>query len=130
MDDGLGFSVPRERNDCTVRALAATTHLTYVEAYQALAAAGRRPNGRIRPSRWQAVFGTVGYTLTGMIDQGIDGKTILSVQRQLSMRPGKYLVLVSGHVLAIVNGLVHDWAAGRRHRVLAVWQVRKQEATA
>lgn len=125
MDSGL--SLPRERNDCVVRAMAAVTDLTYAEAYAACAKAGRRTGGRMRPEVWLRVFADLGYTLTDMRSD-ITGATIVTAMRSMWARPGRYVVHVEGHVFAVVHGQAHDWADGRRHRVKHIWQVRKTEA--
>lgn len=125
MDSGL--SAPRERNDCVVRAMAAVTDLTYDQAHALLARYGRRNGGRMRYPVWQKAFADLGYTLTDMRAE-IPGATIVTVMRSMWARPGRYLVHVRGHVMAVVHGKAHDWADGRRHRVKHIWQVRKAEA--
>jgi hypothetical protein len=49
------------------------------------------------------------------------GKTVVTAARVL--RRGKYLVRIRRHVLAIVDGQVHDWTDGRQHRVQQVFEI-------
>jgi hypothetical protein len=54
---------------------------------------------------------------------GIDyqSATVVALQRELTT--GTYLVNTDGHVLAMVDGEVHDYTDGRRHRIESVWRV-------
>ena len=54
----------------------------------------------------------------------LGGKTVATIGRMLPEQH-KYLVFVRGHVLAISGGEVHDWTAGRKHRVNQVLRIEK-----
>ena len=51
------------------------------------------------------------------ICQRVFGKRITVNQAPNYLLKGKYLLFVSGHVLAMVDGEVLDWTQGRRHQV-------------
>ncbi len=50
-----------------------------------------------------------------------DAKTISAFER--TKREGVFMLLVSGHVAAYKDGEVHDWAAGRQHRIEGVIEI-------
>lgn len=49
-------------------------------------------------------------------------KTIGSAGKYLSGH-GAYVFHVRGHVAAHIDGVTHDWAAGRRHRIVGLYQI-------
>jgi hypothetical protein len=50
-----------------------------------------------------------------------NGATVVTLARELTV--GTYLVSVNRHVLCLRDGVVQDWAAGRRHRIESVHRV-------
>jgi hypothetical protein len=121
----------RESRDCTVRALAACyvslydvrPSFAYAWAHRRLALAGRKP-GRGFRGDLRAAYRAAGVTLTQLAESRAAGiKTVLTAARKLTN--GTYLLDTSGHVAALVDGLVCDWSRGRRLRVRAVYCVSK-----
>ena len=54
---------------------------------------------------------------------GIDYQSLTVTRLQRELTSGTYLVNTDGHVLALVDGVVHDYTDGRRHRIESVWRV-------
>ena len=118
-----------ERNDCTVKAVSIACQIPYHEAHRYLSKLGRRkgrgwfPNDHNRKGR----------NVSGYIDNldslgfehekiSVASRTVSQIEREL--RSGHYMVHVSGHVLALVDGKVQDWTEGRRHRVKSVYKIK------
>lgn len=108
----------RERNDCTVIALALLTGTEYKEAHQAMKLAGRK-------NRCAAKHGTVRKVLgkqRKIITWPVDAKTAITLPRELPSE-GMFLVQMTGHVAAFINGELCDWTEGKRKKVKAVYRV-------
>ena len=48
-----------------------------------------------------------------------DVRTTITAERHL--KSGRYLLKFRGHVAALIDGKVHDWTAGRRHKIQAIY---------
>ena len=117
-----------EANDCTVKAISIACQIPYREAHQYLASLGRRKG---RGWYWKThVRGN--RLISGYIDnlkrigfeyEQVDfhSRTVSQIEREL--RSGHYLVQVNGHALALVDGKVEDWTAGRKHHVKQVFKI-------
>lgn len=117
-----------EGNDCTVKAVAIACQIPYEEAHEYLASLGRR-KGR----GWYHASHVRGRRLiSGYIDNlkrlgfkhvpvEFQSRTVSQIEREL--KDGHYIVQVNGHALALVNGKVEDWSAGRKHHVKQVWRI-------
>ena len=53
---------------------------------------------------------------------GYVGQTCRTLEKNLPKK-GRYLITVRGHVLAAVDGKVHDWSSGRLHRINKVYKI-------
>ena len=51
------------------------------------------------------------------------GKTVKTFSEYTRGSGKSYVMYTSGHVLPIINGRVHDWTEGRRHRPYKVYEV-------
>ena len=113
-----------ERNDCTVKALALTTNLTYAKAHRLIELRGRRKGHGAYQRIWMPAFEDAGYKLIRV--QGITAKTVTRICDDPKIKKSYvYIVMVRGHVLPIRYKKVLDWTNGRRHRVLEVYRVAK-----
>ena len=113
----------REHNDCAVKALALTTHLSYPAAHATLGDAGRKCRHRTRWPTIERAYMLAGYSLKPV---NVEAKTVMKIEIDSSFKASKkYLVKTSGHVLAVRKGKVLDWTAGRRHRIQHVYEVVK-----
>lgn len=116
-------SFHRERNDCTVKALAIAGDLTYGVAHTMMAKRGRRPrNGAFYAHVFDALK-EIGKTVDEVTKYEAfkDIKTIKSLQ-DLRLN-GCYIIRVSGHMLAMKDGIIHDWTNNRLHRIKSIHRV-------
>jgi hypothetical protein len=130
-----------EDKDCTVRALANAAGLPYNIAHRVLEKAGRKPK---RGATLEVL--TAAYKRMGFVTQSIHGstkqarylsqriETSMPVQRGISLQymlprinDGRYIVLVRGHVFAVVNGKVMDYGDNPAGcSVVAVYKLENQ----
>jgi hypothetical protein len=114
-----------ENNDCTVKAIAIATNTPYIKAHDVMGKLGRVKRRGIRSSLWESTFAKetlakLNYSHTVVKSQA---KTISTLPNYLD--PNKnYVVLVRGHALAVVRGVVQDFTAGSKRRVLSIWEVK------
>lgn len=106
--DDAGRSVsshPKERNDCSVRAIAKCLGLPYDKVYSMLLRAGREPDSAFRISpylRRNRRFDSrqhkiqYGYRVVKLHEFAADNPS------------GSYVVLVNRHVTACVDGTIYD----------------------
>lgn len=130
-----------EANDCTVRALANVSGMPYSIADRVLSAEGRRSRRRCGLEAMHAAYKRMGLELQAVygedrtaryMQQRIAPGSILqqgsTIGTQIkTMTQGRYIVLIRGHVFAVVDGKVLDYgniAAGSR--IQAVYKLAKQ----
>lgn len=107
-----------EARDCTVRALAAVKDMRYDQAHAALAAAGREVRRGMSLEQLKPAYLAAGG---GEYVKRSDRPTLAAFMREHSA--GRYIVLVVGHVFAVVDGVQIDMEKnGARKRVWGFWQ--------
>lgn len=112
---------PKQKNDCTVRALAIARRIDYDEAYEILAAAGRQCSKGIVFKDW--------IELQPWADKipfpAIKGeKRMNPVEFTRRFPIGTYICKVSKHVFAVVDGVVHDTTQIRSNRcIYTAWKI-------
>lgn len=117
-----------ERNDCTVRALTASTGLAYDVCHEQFRKQGRKNRKGVHFFREGPIAATaLGYTLRRLQPNEYRAKTMITAERDPQLSSGSYCVLVRGHVAALVEGKVIDWSQGRRHKIQAVYAVTKND---
>lgn len=105
----------RERRDCTVRATAVALDIPYAEAHAKMKALGRRD---CRGVPYEAYISGLG------MQRVADWKPRTTLYKALgSLKSGRYVARMRGHVFAVVDGIVHDTATPRPgSRILAVYR--------
>ena len=137
----------RERNDCTVKALAIATGKTYEQAHGALALRGRNFGKGTTMSVFFLALSDLGFTEKEVFcrhhsernhvfppdiekaakyrrSRWAKAKTIKAIKPRLPQR-GVYLISTSTHVLCVRAGQIHDWTNDRRHRIVKVHHITK-----
>ena len=127
-----------ENLDCAVRAIAVVTHISYKRAHAALAAKGRTSERRTEREFMWAVLTDLGYAWKWVDPRSVIKKypgkhrhKICITSHQMDRFPeawkdGKsYLFFSRGHVLAIVDGVNHDWSRGRSLRCKELYEVTR-----
>ena len=119
---GDGYSAghkPGERLDCAVRAVMTAACLTYEQSHALFKRHGRRDGRRTFTRTSVAVIREIApaYRYIGLPGVTVQGFAEL-------YRSGHWVVQVSGHMLAICDGDIHDWP-GRSvyRRVKQAWRI-------
>jgi len=112
-----------EKKDCSVKALAVVADLTYDAAHLLMAKMGRKNGDGAHTGQSLAALKELGKTYDDVTDRAMfaEIKTIKSLQK-LGLN-GKYLITVSGHILAMKGGEIHDWTNDRQHRIKKIYRV-------
>lgn len=105
-DGGRALSKrPKQKNDCTVRALAIARGLAYDEAYDILAEAGRKCTRGFNMPNWL----NKQPWATKMPFQATKGERRMNPASFCKMyQTGRYICRVSKHVFAVIDGEVYD----------------------
>ena len=126
-----------ENNDCAVKAVAIACNADYHTVRDMMARMGRK-TGKGTP--WEVIYSTIdqlGYKRVRVSEHDLISQypkghrdVLKSVTTHHPDRfhdvwaNGKtYLMTTSRHILAIVNGVNHDWTRGSARRCLALWEV-------
>ena len=133
-----GASSPTETNDCTVRALANAANMPYESAHAYLKA-----EGRINRKGSRATQSYEAYMKAGLVLKSVHGTTVrataltrrsgMTAKRGVTLgtllpklSKGRYVVMVTGHALAVINGQVIDGGSNRAGKlVYGVYKVNK-----
>jgi len=98
--------------DCVVRAIAIALELPYLDVYNTLyeaskAAGSRRPSPRngVRPSVYRKFFDDNGWVWVPTMTVGSGCKVHL---RKDELPSGRIVVRCSKHIVAVVDGVLHD----------------------
>lgn len=116
-----------ETNDCTVKALAIVTNLSYQKSREILQQKGRRYRKGLvssvrdyNPTLLKTIQ-ELGFSVKRV---KCNSKTVRTLERNVKSN-GTFLVFTNSHVLAMKDKEVMDWTKGRCHRVLTVWKIEK-----
>lgn len=111
-----------ETNDCTVVTMAEVCKLEYHEAHKILRERFKRPNRRgAYMQRTDFKDAMKEYPIA----EGPYSKTNkISLAQFCKKHPvGRFYVLVRGHALAVIDGVVHDHSEKPRRMVTKAWRV-------
>lgn len=130
-----------ENRDCTVVAMTLTTGLPYAVCHKALAEQGRKHRRGTFFHQQEAAYESLGFKLRQwtsreVVDmimsypkKGIHGITTHQPRRfrkQWARVADRRILLYStGHVSALIDGNVEDWAINRAKRVYMIVEVTK-----
>lgn len=124
-----------EHRDCTVRALANSAGILYGNAHNILRKHGRKDGKGCTHKVWHDAYINNGMSLVGIYGTTKAAKHIskrlniaankgITLGRMLpQLNNGKYLVIITGHALAVVDGAVIDLNHNRSNSsVVAVYK--------
>ena len=114
---------PKENNYCAVIAVAIAADVSYGKARSYLFKEGRK-DGKGTPPLWTYnALEKLGYAKAEY--SGRYPKTLATAARVLPKR-GTFLIHTRGHISAVQDGVLQDWAAstGSRKRVLDIIEVK------
>jgi len=114
----------KDRNFCTVAALACTLDWSFGKAHRHMAKHGRKNGRGMFEEDWAPAIAEAAIKAgKRFVPYRDTGKTL---KRFCKDNPnGTFYVKVRGHALAIVDGVMHDWTAdtaGRR-KIISVYQL-------
>ena len=103
---------PRQRNDCTVRALALATSVEYDEAYDRLMGAGRKSSRSFALNRW---LPQSGIPFTKVSYPAVKGKKRMTLGEfsRGDGSNGRWIANCAKHVIAVIDGVILDDGAPR-----------------
>jgi len=113
---------PKQKDDCTVRALVAAWGDPYDHVYDLLAAAGRKCGRGFNISVWLNARPTL---FTKIPFPAVKGQRRMNPVTFVQQYPtGTYICQVAKHVFAVVDGVVIDTFESRCDRcIYAAWRV-------
>lgn len=115
-----------DTNFCSVLAVAVVADISYGKAFHAYKREGRRTRTGTRQMMQHQVLNQFKLKSERDFDKTDTyyRKTLNNVFKDCKNWTGRYLIYVSGHVLAIRDGVCEDWSAeGSRRRVIAIYKV-------
>jgi len=125
-----------ETNDCSVKAIALAAGVSYNVARDEMAKQGRKPRAGARTHQITSALKALGKQAAtvhpaNFIKQYPGAhKNLRNVTTHHPQRFNKvwadgktYLLYTPTHVLAVVNGVNHDWTVGRAKRVTYICEV-------
>jgi len=114
---------PRQKNDCTVRALSIAQQISYDDAYDILAKAGRRSGCRFKFSDWikeQSWVKKISFP-------AVKGQRRMNPATFVKQYPkGVFICKVAKHVFTIQDGVVFDdFEIAPDRCIYTAWQITK-----
>lgn len=116
---------PKQRNDCTVRALTLVAEIPYDEAYDYLAKRGRKcSRGTFFPKR-RGDDSAFGLAFIWQSFPAEKGKRRMNIGDFCEAHPtGTYIARTAKHVFAVIDGVVYDAHRQAPYRcVYGCWKV-------
>jgi len=116
-----GFA--HERNDCAVRALALSTGIPYAKAHDLLKAEGRKDRRGTKTWMTERALKKSGAQVE-LLSAWVH-RTATLAEAVRTLRNGRYLIIVRGHALALIDGVIHDAGdiSDARCRVRQAWRI-------
>ena len=127
-----------ETNDCSVKAVAVACGVEYSVAHAALKKQGRIDRQGAWPNQIRGAVNELGFKLVSLRTSDIIGQypgTHKNLQSVTTHHPERFakvwavvgtcLIYSAGHVSAVKDGKLHDWAVGRAKRATGVMAVLK-----
>jgi hypothetical protein len=112
-----------EKRDCGVRALRVAIGRTYEDAHRILKAYGRVDKRGTYNNTMTIAGRMYGLEVISTAASGLPEKPTLA-QFIRAHREGSYVIRINTHFVALREGVLHNWRAGRdgaRSRVLMAW---------
>lgn len=111
----------KQKNDCTVRAIALTRELPYDTAYDMLAQAGRPCSKGFHIGEWLEKQPGV----TKLSFPAVKGQSRMNPQTFAKQFPhGRYICRTAKHVYAVIDGVAHDIHRSRPNRcIYTAWRI-------
>jgi len=108
-----------EQNDCSVKAVAILSGLSYGYVRTLFLVKGREHR---KPTPRSVTFAVLDELGINVREIGNLPKSVSKCERDLNP-DHKFLVITSGHMLAVTKGQAHCWTRGRKHRPLSIMRI-------
>jgi hypothetical protein len=132
-----------ETNDCSVKAIALVTGVNYLTALDACRHLGRKPRRGMKTFDILAAVRMLGKAPIAVPaaefirrygwklgSEGGRSHRVTSHQPARFPKAWKdgntYLLFTATHVLAVVDGVTHDWSVNKSLRVIAIYKIESQ----
>lgn len=125
-DAGRSLSTrSRQKNDCTVRAVALTLGISYDTAYDTLAAHGRKCSKGFHIAEWLEKHAWA----TKLPFPAVKGQSRMNPQTfTKQFQAGRYICRTAKHVFAEVDGVVMDTSRPRPNRcIYSAWRIEHEQ---
>lgn len=101
-------TISTEKNDCVVRALSLAFNVEYAKVHELCAKAGRKPRGGMYRKQTTSVIKKLTNNADAELQTLAKGKrqTLTTFARENPK--GKWIVIKSGHAVALIDGVYHD----------------------
>ena len=119
-----------ETDDCTVVAVAIAGKVSYEMAHSVLKKCGRKDRCGASVQAVSAALGSIGAEEIELSVMDLEyknkgvGLTANNIVKVLS-KYRNYIAYTHNHVLVIRKGVVEDWTAGKRNKIIEVYEVRR-----
>lgn len=114
-----------ETNDCGVRALACVCSIPYPAAHMTFRILGRRPRDGVHMGdMFKALKKHAKNVGNIQLIQQPNGSRFTPISVAKAYPKGRFLLYSRGHVMAMVDGEILDWAQNRRLRIVAIQEVK------
>lgn len=119
----LSRTMKNERNDCAIVAISTICNVNYDQVHELFKIRGRRNRCGSHKIWLYDVISALHLADVVKSYKGIavKSKTLKTLQSELTS--GRYIVIVAGHALPMVDGCILDWTAGSKRRVKEVIKV-------
>ena len=113
-----------DTGDCVVRAFAVAADIDWVEAFDKLVAVARREYRMVNSKdSYRLLFEELGYKYTGC--KPVRGKKRMTLEEFCKKhKKGAYIVDISNHMTAVVDGCCWDTWNPTKKCVCCYWEVR------
>lgn len=101
-------TISTELNDCVVRALSLAFNVEYDKVHVLCAKAGRKPRKGMLRAQTDKVIKQLAGDSTAQLDKLPKGKRQTFTTFARENPKGKWVVLKSGHAVAMIDGVYHD----------------------
>lgn len=113
-----------ETNDCTVISLSIVLDTNYTKVHNALELVGRKKGKGIKLRQSLIQLGRLlDFEFERFIPIQNNGSKYTMKTIGNKYNKGNYLVFVSGHVAAMIDGTIEDWTINREHRVVELIKI-------
>ena len=121
IEQNIGSSVPRGVGNCVIKSVSAVENMPYSEAVSIFQT--YRPKGGVKHWEVMRYFDMGDRKLGGYYSRVGDAwetKTVMGFAKRYSR--GKYVVMVHGHLVSVIVGVImDDWNSSKRRLIMA-WQ--------